>query len=366
MQQTISINGRLVGLGHPAYIIAEISGNHNGDLARAKRLVRIAAEAGADAVKLQTYTADSMTLNSDRPQFIVGPGTVWEGRRLYDLYAEAATPYEWYSELAGVAADADISLFSTPFDIDAVRFLDCHNAPAYKIASFELRDLALVEAAASTGRPVILSTGMGTLTEIEQAVAVAEAAGDGGIAVLRCNSAYPAAPGEMDLRTISDMQDRFRLPVGLSDHSLTNTAAVTAVALGASLFEKHFMERRSDGGPDSSFSLEPDEFTHFVEQIRTAESALGQVRYGPFKSEEPSLEFRRSLWVVADVAAGDRFTSDNLRAIRPAGGLTPALIEQVLGTIAQVDVDAGTALTSDLVAASIGETEHSVGTSAKH
>ena len=166
MQQTISINGRLVGLGHPAYIIAEISGNHNGDLARAKRLVRIAAEAGADAVKLQTYTADSMTLNSDRPQFIVGPGTVWEGRRLYDLYAEAATPYEWYSELAGVAADADISLFSTPFDIDAVRFLDCHNAPAYKIASFELRDLALVEAAASTGRPVILSTGMGTLTEI--------------------------------------------------------------------------------------------------------------------------------------------------------------------------------------------------------
>jgi pseudaminic acid synthase len=361
MQQTISINGRQIGAGHPAFIIAEISGNHNGDLPRAKRLVRIAAEAGADAVKLQTYTADSMTLDSERPEFVIGPGTVWEGRRLYDLYAEAATPYEWYSELAVVAAETNITLFSTPFDLEAVRFLDSHNAPAYKIASFELCDLAIVVAAASTGRPLIISTGMATLTEIEQAVAAAEAAGDGGVAVLRCNSAYPASPAEMDLRTIEDLLNRFGLPVGLSDHSLTNTAAVASVALGASIFEKHFMERRSDGGPDSSFSLEPAEFARFVDEIRTAESALGQVRYGPSKSEEPSLKFRRSLWVVEDVAAGEPFTSENVRSIRPAGGLSPALIDQVFGATAQVDVKRGTPVTTDLIAVSGTEMGHSAG-----
>ena len=346
----VDIAGRLVGPGHPTFVIAELSANHGQRLDRAIELIGLAADAGADAVKLQTYTAETMTLDLDLPAFRVGEGTLWAGRSLADLYAEAMTPWEWYPDLAAAAADRGLVLFSTPFDATAVEFLAGHDTPVFKIASFELVDLPLIRAAAGHGRPLIMSTGMATETEIDAAVTAATEAGAGGIVLLRCNSSYPAPATEMDLRTIPDMVGRWRVPVGLSDHTLGLTAVTAAVALGACVLEKHLTADRGEPGPDAAFSLEPDEFAATVVALREVEAALGTVRYGPSPSERASLAFRRSVWVTRAVRSGEVFSTENLAALRPAGGLAPDELAEVVGRRAARDIDAGTALAWDLVA----------------
>jgi pseudaminic acid synthase len=347
VSDVIDIGGRIVGPGHPVFVIAELSANHAGDYERAADLVRVAAEAGADAVKLQTYTPDTMTIACEDDAFRIGEGTEWAGRNLYDLYTEAQTPWEWHEPLKELAESVGLQLFSSPFDRRALRFLDELGVPAIKIASFEIVDLALVGAAAATGRPLILSTGMATKAEITEAVSAARAAGGEQIALLRCNSAYPAPAAEMDLRTIPDMASEWRVPIGLSDHTVGLAAAVAAVALGASLLEKHVTLSRSEPGPDRAFSLEPHELKVMVEAVRAAEQSLGTVRYGPSEHEHASLAFRRSLFVVADVTAGERFTTDNVRAIRPGAGLAPKHLDTVLARRAARDLRRGTPLTWD-------------------
>lgn len=343
----VRIGDREVGPGHPPYVIAEVSANHHQDLGRAIELVRIAAAAGADAVKLQTYTPDTMTLDSDEAPFRIGSGTIWEGRNLYDLYREAQTPWEWHAPLRDEAGRLGLHCISTPFDASAVAFLDELDLPALKIASFELTDLELIACAAATGRPLIVSTGMATQDEIDRAVATARAHGDGGVALLRCNSAYPASPDEMDLRTIPDMAARWQCPIGLSDHTLGNTASIAAVALGACIVEKHFTISRAEPGPDSEFSLEPHELEALVRDLHLAHESLGVVRYGAQAREKASLAFRRSVFVVADIAAGEPFTRDNVRVIRPADGLDPAALPDVLGSRARVALRRGTPLTAE-------------------
>ena len=345
----ISIGNRLVGAGHPTYVIAELSANHGGSLERAVELVRLAAEAGADAVKVQTYRPETMTIDSSQAPFQVSGGTLWDGRTLFDLYREAQTPWEWHTELQAEAAAAGVDFFSSPFDATAVRFLADLGVPVLKIASFELVDHALIRAAAATGLPLIMSTGMASVDDVDDAVRVARDAGAEGIALLRCNSAYPAPAAEMDLRTIPDMAARWDVPVGLSDHTLGATAAVTAVALGACILEKHVTLSRSEPTADAEFSLEPDELRRMIEAVREAESALGTVRYGPSDREKASLAFRRSLFVVADVDAGEAFTEDNVRAIRPGDGLAPRHLDAVLGRRATERVERGTPLTWDLI-----------------
>jgi N-acetylneuraminate synthase len=347
----IVIAGRPVGPGHPTYVIAEISANHGGSYERAEALVRAAAGAGADAAKLQTYTPDGMTLDIAAPPFVVGSDTLWAGRTLHDLYTEAQTPWDWHAPLQAVAREVGIHLFSAPFDLDAVRFLDDLDVPALKIASFELGDLALVRAAAATGRPLILSTGMATVDDIDEAVEAARGAGATALALLRTNSAYPAPAAEMDLRTIADMAERWDVPVGLSDHTLGTTAAVTAVALGACILEKHITLSRDEATADAAFSLEPAEFADLVTAVRDAEAAVGAVRYGPSERERASLAFRRSLFVVADVAAGEILTTESVRAIRPGGGLAPRHLDDVLGRRAARDLTRGTPLQWDDVEA---------------
>ena len=280
---------------------------------------------------------------------MVGGGTLWDGRTLYDLYREAQTPWEWHAGLQAEAAAAGIDFFSSPFDLSAVQFLDDLDVPVLKIASFELVDHALIRAAAGTGRPIIMSTGLAAVEEIDEAVVVGRDAGASGIALLRCNSAYPAPAAEMDLRTIPDMAARWDVPVGLSDHTLGAAAAITAVALGACVVEKHITLSRSEPTADAAFSLEPDEFRVMVDSVREAESALGSVRYGPSEREKASLAFRRSLFVVADVEAGETFTAENVRSIRPGHGLAPRHLEAVLGRRAATRVERGTPLTWDLV-----------------
>lgn len=345
----VRLGDRLVGPGEPVYVIAELSANHGHDLDTAKAIVRAAADAGADAVKLQTYTPDSLTIDADTPPFLIGEGTAWTGRRLHELYAEAATPWEWHAPLLELATELGLQLFSTPFDEAAIDFLDAFDPPAFKIASFELVDLALIRAAAARGRPLILSTGMAVEEEIDEAVTAATDAGASGLVLLRCNSAYPAAPRDMDLRTIAAMAARWQVPIGLSDHTLGTTAATVAVALGAVVVEKHLTLRRADGGPDAGFSLEPNEFAAMVSAIREAEATLGGVRFGPSPGEEPSLAFRRSLFVVEDVVAGEVFTAANVRSIRPGGGLPPKHLGGVLGRHAAADVPRGTPLSWSLV-----------------
>jgi N-acetylneuraminate synthase len=345
----VHIGARPIGDGHPTYVIAELSANHGQDLSRAVELVEVAAACGADAVKLQTFTPDSMTLESERPEFRVAGGTLWDGRSLHDLYAEAMTPWEWHGELQRVAHEAGIELLSTPFDRAAVDFLDELEVPAFKFASFELVDLDLIRYAASKGRPLIMSTGMATLEEVDAAV---HAAGEGGadkLVLLRCNSSYPAPAAEMDLRTIADMRERWALPVGLSDHTLSDTAAVLGVALGACVLEKHVTVRRADGGPDAGFSLEPDELRALIASVREAEAALGGVRYGPSPSEEKSTFFRRSLLVVRDVAAGTALTADDVRALRPAHGMAPRHLTEVIGRVAARDLQRGEGLQPDML-----------------
>lgn len=350
--ENIQIGQRKVGTGQPVYVIAELSANHNQSFDRAVQIVRAAKEAGVDAVKLQTYTADTITISSERECFRVGGGTLWDGRTLYDLYGEAHTPWEWQPKLKDLCDDFGLDLFSSAFDASAVDFLEKMNVPAHKIASPELVDLPLIEKMARTGKPLILSTGMATLGEIDEALAAARKAGATQLALLRCTSAYPAAPEEMNLRSIPDMAQRFGLPVGLSDHTPGITVAVAAVALGASLIEKHLTLSRADGGPDSAFSLEPAEFTFLVESIRSAEKSLGQVKYGPTPHEMNTRHYRRSLFVVRDVKKGDLFTPENVRSIRPADGLHPRHLADVIGRRAANDIERGTPVTWELVSKS--------------
>lgn len=345
----VSLGGRRVGDGHAPYVIAELSANHGGSFEAAARIVRLAADAGADAVKLQTYTPESMTLDLIEPPFIVGEGTLWSGRTLYDLYQEAQTPWEWHAPLFELAASLGMACFSTPFDRAAVDFLEQFDPPAHKIASFELLDVDLIRHAASTGRPLIISTGMATEEEIDDAIEAAREGGAGGIVLLRCNSAYPTDPGQMDLRTIPEMARRWHVPIGLSDHTRGSVAAVVAAGLGACVFEKHLIAARSDGGPDAAFSIEPSELAALVGDVRTAVEALGSVRFGPSPSEEPSLAFRRTLYVVADIAAGEAITPENVRAIRPAGGMPPRRLHEVLGRRAARSIPRGTPLTDELL-----------------
>jgi len=340
----------MVGEGHRAFIVAEMSANHGQEFDRAAQLVRTAKECGADAIKLQTYTPETMTIPSAAEWFRVGPGTLWEGKTLYELYGEAYTPWEWHAPLSEIADELDIELFSTPFDETAVRFLEEMDSPAYKIASFELVDLPLLRRVGETGKPVILSTGMGSLPEIQEALDTLRSAGAEQIALLVCTSSYPAPAENMNLLRIPRLAERFQLPVGLSDHSMSVTVPAVAIALGARIVEKHLTLSRSEAGPDSDFSLEPDEFTTMVQAVRTAESALGAGDLGSTEAEEPSRVFRRSLFVVRDVMAGEEFTFENVRSIRPGYGLHTRHLEDVLGRKASGDLSAGTPLSWDLVA----------------
>ncbi len=349
MSGSIGIGGRRVGPGGPVFIVAEMSANHNQDFDEAAAIVRAAHEAGADAVKLQTYTPDTMTLRSDGAPFRVGEGTLWAGRNLHDLYAEAQTPWAWHAPLRDLARELGMELFSSPFDASAVAFLESLGMPAFKVASFELVDLPLLRLVARTGKPVILSTGMATREEVAEAVTTLREAGCRELLLLKCTSAYPAPAAEMNLRTLPDLAATFGVPTGLSDHTLGIAVPVAAVALGACLIEKHFTLSRARPGPDSAFSLEPGEFRAMVDAIRTAEAALGEVRYGALGREATSLAFRRSLFVVSDLREGERFSGNNVRAIRPGHGLHPRHIEEILGRAARHDVPRGTPLTWDLV-----------------
>jgi N-acetylneuraminate synthase len=346
---SLRISGRSVEAGAPAYVIAEVSANHHQKFEVAERIIRAAAEAGANAIKLQTYTADTITLRSDQEYFRVRGGTLWDGRTLYDLYGEAFTPWEWQPKLKQIANDLGMDLFSSAFDGSAVEFLEKLDVPAHKVASFELVDIPLIQKMARTGKPLILSTGMATLAEIQEAVDAARGAGATQIALLKCTSAYPAPPDEMNLRTIPDLAERFAVPVGLSDHTIGVAVPVAAVALGACIIEKHLTLSRSMPGPDSAFSLEPDEFKQMVDAVRDTERALGKVHYGLAPKEEASRVFRRSLFVVADVKAGERFTEANVRSIRPGHGLHTRHLPEVLGKPAARDCARGTPLSWELV-----------------
>jgi N-acetylneuraminate synthase len=345
----IIINGRRIGPGEPAYVIAEMSANHGQSFEQAVAIVNAAKAAGADALKLQTYTPDTMTINCRNEYFHIGKGTIWEGKNLYQLYGEAYTPWDWQPQLKQIANELGLDCFSTPFDASAVEFLEKMEVPAYKIASFELVDIPLLRRVAETGKPVILSTGMGTLEEIERAVQTLRAAGNQQLALLKCTSAYPARPEDMHLRTIPDLAQRFGVPVGLSDHTLGIAVPVAAVTLGACIVEKHFTLSRSLPGPDSAFSLEPPEFKQMVEAIRVAEKALGQVNYELTAGESASRVFRRSLFVVQDMKAGEVFTEENVRVIRPGYGLAPHHLPEVLGKTAACDIPRGTPLQRTLV-----------------
>jgi N-acetylneuraminate synthase len=346
-----TIAGRPIGAGHPCLLVAELSANHHGDFERALALVRAAHEAGADAVKFQTFTADGMTLDAAGPQFeIPRIGSPWDGRRLHALYAEAAMPWDWQPRLAAAARELGLIWFSTAYDVAAVDFLASLDAPAYKIASFELVDTPLLERVASTGRPVILSTGMAALEEIELAAATLADAGCRELALLKCTSAYPAPADEMHLRTIPDLAARFGLPAGLSDHSLELAVPVAAAALGAAVIEKHLTLSRHEPGPDSAFSLEPHEFRAMADAVRMAERALGRVAYGPAEHEALALRGRRSLFVVRDVRAGEPLSTDTVRSIRPADGLPPRHLPEVIGRRAACDIRRGTPLAWEMIA----------------
>ncbi len=349
MTTHIRIGDREVGPGRPVYVIAEVSANHGGDYETAVRIVRGAAEAGADAVKLQTYTPDTITIDSDAPAFRSGSGSLWEGTTLYELYGEAYMPWDWQPRLKAVADELGLDCFSSPFDPTAVDFLVAMDVPAFKIASFELIDLPLIRAAAKTNRPLIMSTGMATEGEVDEAVETARAAGAVGIALLKASSAYPAPPESMNLRAIPAMAERWGVPVGLSDHTLGSTAAVAAVALGASIVEKHITASHADRTPDSAFSLDIEEFGAMVDAIRVTERALGAAVVAPAPEEAESRRFRRSLFVVEDVAAGEVLTARNVRSIRPGDGLHTREYETVLGRRAARSIERGTPLAWDLI-----------------
>jgi len=343
------IGGRQIGKGFPAYVIAEVSANHNQKFETAEAIIRAAKEAGADAVKLQTYRPDTITIQSHQNYFHVRGGTLWDGRTLYDLYAEAFTPWEWQPRLKKIAEDLGIDLFSSAFDVTAVDFLEQMEVPAHKVASFELVDIPLIQWMSRTGKPLIMSTGMATVEEIDEALRCARDAGATQIALLKCTSAYPAPAEEMNLRTIPEMARRFGVPVGLSDHTMGIAAPVAAVALGACIIEKHLTLSRSTAGPDGAFSLEPQEFKAMVDAVREAEKSLGEVQFGLSLKEEASRVFRRSLFVVEDVKQGELFTPSNVRSIRPGHGLHTRHLAEVLGKRAARNTERGTPLSWELV-----------------
>lgn len=345
---TLEIAGRAIGPSHPPYVIAELSANHNGRLDTALRIIGEAKKAGADAVKVQTYRPDTITLDSDRKEFRI-EGGLWDGRTLYDLYAEAHMPWEWHAPLFEHARKLDITIFSSPFDTTAIDLLEDLGAPAYKIASFEAVDLPLIRYAAATGKPMIISTGMADEEEIAEAIEAAREGGCRELAILHCVSGYPAPPGDYNLRTIPDMIERFGLITGLSDHTLDNTTAIAAVALGASIIEKHFTLDRNGGGPDDSFSLEPAEMAALCTGSRTAWEALGRVDYGRKSSEQGNVQFRRSLYFVRDLKAGEIVTPDAVRSVRPGYGLAPKHLEKVIGRTVTRNVEACTPVSMELL-----------------
>lgn len=345
---TLEIAGRAIGPSHPPYVIAELSANHNGRLDTALRIIGEAKKAGADAVKVQTYRPDTITLDSDREEFRI-EGGLWDGRTLYDLYAEAHMPWEWHAPLFEHARKLDITIFSSPFDTTAIDLLEDLGAPAYKIASFEAVDLPLIRYAAATRKPMIISTGMADEEEIAEAIEAAREGGCRELAILHCVSGYPAPPADYNLRTIPDMIERFGLITGLSDHTLDNTTAIAAVALGASIIEKHFTLDRNGGGPDDSFSLEPAEMAALCTGSRTAWEALGRVDYGRKSSEQGNVQFRRSLYFVRDLKAGEIVTPDAVRSVRPGYGLAPKYLEKVIGRTVTRNVEACTPVSMELL-----------------
>lgn len=348
MAKRVKIDGREIGEGCVPYIVAEMSGNHNNDLNRALRIIDAAKAAGADAIKLQTYRADTITIDHHGDEFIV-KGGLWNGRRLFDLYEEAHTPWEWHAPIFDHARRIGITVFSSPFDHTAVDFLEKLDAPAYKIASPELIDLPLIRKVARTGKPIVMSTGAATLDEIEEAIYAAREAGATELVVLHCTAAYPAPPEEANLATIAALADRFNVVAGLSDHTLGITVSALAVGLGASFIEKHFTLARADGGVDSAFSLEPHELSELVHAARIAQAALGKPTYGPTESESSVLKNRRSLYVVKSIAKGELFTLENIRSIRPANGLKPKYLDVTLGLRATRDLTFGEPLSADMI-----------------
>lgn len=345
---TIKIGQRSIGCDHPPFVIAEMSGNHNQSLDRALAIVEAAAAAGAHAIKLQTYTADTMTLNQRGGSFdIKDPDSLWTGQNLHQLYQQAYTPWDWHGSIMQRARELDLICFSSPFDETAVDFLEQLDVPAYKIASFENNHLPLIAKAASTGKPLIISTGMASLGEIEQAVATAQHAGCESIVLLKCTSTYPASPENTNIRTIPHLRALFNCEVGLSDHTMGLGTAVAAVALGASIIEKHFTLSRADGGVDSAFSLEPSELAALVVEGHRAWQSLGRISYGTTEAERNSLIFRRSIYVASDIAEGELFTTDNLRIVRPGDGAPPYLYTHLLGRISRRHFPRGTPLGLD-------------------
>ena len=344
MKNSVTIGNRIISQDAPCFLVAELSANHGGSLDRAIEIVHAAAEAGADAVKFQTYTPDTMTIECDGDPFHV-KGGLWDGYSLFQLYREAHTPWEWHEELFAAAESCGLIGFSTAFDASSVAFLERFNPPCYKVASFEIVDLPLLRCIAATGRPVIFSTGMASLKEIDDAVQTLRAGGCDQLIALKCVSSYPADPGDFNIRTIPNLAATFDCLAGLSDHCLSNAVAVGAVALGARVIEKHLTLRRSDGGPDAGFSLEPAEFAELVRMVRDAEKAMGTVRYGTGISEAGNVCFRRSLIAVESIAEGDAFNLENVRVIRPGDGLSPKHLESVIGQVAAMAIKRGTPLT---------------------
>lgn len=346
---SIEINGRLIGAAHAPYVIAEMSANHNGNIETAFRIIEMAQQAGADAVKMQTYRADTITIQCDRPEFKISGG-LWDGRTLYDLYEEAHTPWEWHKPLFDYAKKIGITIFSSPFDNTAVDLLEDLNAPAYKIASFEAIDLPLIQYVASTGKPMIISTGMADADEIAEAIEAARTGGCKQLAVLHCVSGYPAPAADYNLRTIPDMMKRHGLVTGLSDHTLDNTTAIAGVALGAAILEKHVTLDRKGGGPDDSFSLEPAELAALCRDVKTAWQALGSVDYGRKSSEQGNAVFRRSLYFVKALKAGELITAEHVRSIRPGFGLPPKELDKVIGRKAKTAIALGTPVAAEWLA----------------
>jgi pseudaminic acid synthase len=347
-KEEILLGNRKAGKAHPCFIVAELSGNHNGDINRAYQLIKAAKEAGADAVKLQTYTADTLTIDCDNEYFKITEGP-WKGKKLYELYHEAATPWEWHKELFAYAGEQKITAFSTPFDVSAVDFLEQFNLPCYKIASFEMVDYEFVKYVAARRKPIIVSTGMATKEEVGKVVEVMKRVGNEQLILLKCTSAYPAPLDSLNLSLIPKMYKEFGALVGLSDHSAGTQAATIAVALGACVIEKHITLNRADGGVDSAFSLNPDEFKNMVQAVRETEAMLGGGKWGRGVAEEASLCFRRSLFVVKDIAPGEKITRDNVRTIRPGYGLSPDELPDILGKKAKIALKRGTPLKMEYV-----------------
>ena len=344
----VTIAGRRIGPGHPPYVIAELSGNHNGDIGRALAIMEMAARAGADAVKLQTYTADTITIDCDLPDFTI-KGGLWDGRTLHELYEEAHTPWDWHPRLFEKGRELGLAVFSSPFDATAVDFLENLDAPAYKIASFEAVDLELITKVAATGKPMIMSTGMADRAEIEEAVATARKGGCRELILLHCISGYPTPVAESNLATIPDLAANFDAVIGLSDHTLGTAVSIAAIALGACVIEKHVTLARADGGPDAAFSLEPAELTELCASTRAAFDAMGRVDYGLKSSEQGNAQFRRSIYAIADIAAGAALDRGNIRVIRPGHGLGPRHLPDVLGRPAKKAIPRGTPITFDLL-----------------